>query len=111
MSWLSSITGTEGWTPDWIKQVGDTVAPFVVGAIPGGSQVNNVLNLTNQQSRPGVPPSSIVGQSIDNLQTGIRQATTLGELQNQGNQLSSALTTPLGLVLLLIAVILIAKKG
>lgn len=113
MSWFSKITHTEGLTPDWLKKAGDVVAPFVIQSIPGAGYLDAALNLTNQGSRPGNPPTAIAQQTLGNVKDGIDNATRAAAVQSQASQVTTALMTPIGMILIagvVVAVIVARKK-
>lgn len=109
MSWISKFTHTEGWTPTFIKKAGDSVAGTVVNAIPGGSYLDSIFDLTN--TRGGVAPSSIVQQTGDNLNASLTVAQRAGQAQAQTQQLMAGLNSPLGIGLLVGGAVLLLGKG
>lgn len=107
MSWLSDRLGTTGKTPKIIRAIGDLGVKAAKAFIPGASAVDEVLNLSGQYKSSGGIQEIIAqtGQNVDNAVTNAGYAL---DTQRQSQQLGAALTSPLGiLVLILVAVTLL----
>lgn len=105
MSWLSDRLGTTGKTPAIIKQFGNVAGGAIVHAVPFGlgGAADKLFNISGTQ--PSRSLSEIVDQTNDNLKTQLDRAGTF-------NQATAFLSSPVGLVLVIVlVVILFRKKG
>lgn len=109
MSWLSDRLGTTGKTPSWIRAIGDTAAKAAGAFIPGAQTVIDTANRLTAGGGGGL--QEVVAQTTRNVDTALGNAGAAMDAQRQTQQLTTALTSPLGMIVVILVAIALLKKG